>query len=281
MIYEHDLNARLSISNDLAKDFKEISIPFGELGEILKSNLNYSFFIYKDNYRKESNTKLKLSNCIALDFDDGLTIDEAKQIFKDYSYCLATTKSHQKEKHSKICDRFRLILPLEENINLNTKDFKFLLKKMILDLKADNACSDISRFFYAYEKSEVYFNCGKLFDLEDAFIKAKKQEQIRNEIKAQKDKRSPTIIFEGKKIETLRSISKTPYMLKVLKFSEKFFSGGRNNYLFSVAMYLRESGFSDDEVINEIFWINSQASDGISEDEIVNTIFKSMRIFDI
>lgn len=277
MNYAFDLSARLSISTELAKDYKEISIPFGDLEKIVSTEQNYSFFVYKNDYRKESNTQLELTNCIALDFDSGLTIDKAKEIFSEYTFCLATTKSHQKEKNGSIWDRFRLILPLNESLGMSVADYKFLLKKMILELKADNACSDVARFFYGYKDSEVIFNYGKLFDAESGLQKAKKQEEIRRQTRSRIEERKPTIEFTGEKIDTLRAISKSDNMLKVLKFHDKFGAGNRNNYLFSVAMYLRESGFTDDEVISEVLWINSQG-DGISENEIEQTIFKSLRI---
>lgn len=123
--------------------------------------------------------------------------------------------------------------------------------------------------------SEVFYNFGDLFDLDKAMEKIKKKKQIIKEMTKTKE-RVVNIHFDGSKIDTLRQISHTDKMLRLLKFNERFGAGGRNNYLFACAKYLQDSGMSDDEVISEVLWINSQG-DGISEEEISHTIFRSLR----
>ena len=276
-MYAHDLNITFSISNDLAKDYISKSLPFGEFGTILKSKFNYSPFQYRENYRNENNSILTNANCIFLDFDDGLSIDKAKGIFSHLCYVLATTKSHQKEKNGKVCDRFRIVIPCETNISLSKEDYKELMSDIITTHGADRACKDIARFYYGYENCDVFYNFGDLFDLDKAMEKVKKKKQIIKEMTKTKE-RVVNIIFDGSKIDTLRQISHTDKMLRLLKFNERFGAGGRNNYLFACAKYLQDSGMTDDEVISEVLWINRQG-DGISEEEIKQTIFKSLRIY--
>lgn len=276
-MYAHDLNITFSTSKDLAKDYISHSLPFGKFGSILKSNLNYSPFQYRENYRKEDNSVLANANAIFLDFDDGLSMDKAKSVFSDFCYVLATTKSHQKEKNGKVCDRFRIVIPCETNIHLCKEDYKELMNDIITTYGADKACKDIARFYYGYENAEVFYNFGELFDLDNAILKAKKKKQIIKEMTKTKE-RVVNIHFDGSKVDTLRQISHTDKMLRLLKFNERFGAGGRNNYLFACAKYLQDSGMSDDEVVSEVLWINSMG-DGISEDEIKHTIFKSLRIY--
>ena len=107
--------------------------------------------------------------------------------------------------------------------------------------------------------------------------KIQKKKQIIKEMTKTKE-RVVNIHFDGSKIDTLRQISHTDKMLRLLKFNERFGAGGRNNYLFACAKYLQDSGMMDNEVVNEVLWINSQG-DGISEEEIKQTIFKSLRIY--
>lgn len=276
-MFTHDLNITFSTSNNLAKDYISHSLPFGEFGDILKTEINYSPFQYRENYRKEDNSILTNANAIFLDFDDGLSIDKAKSIFSDFCYVLATTKSHQKEKNGKVCDRFRIVIPCETNIHLCKEDYKELMNDIITTYGADKACKDIARFYYGYENAEVFYNFGELFDLDNAILKAKKKKQIIKEMTNTKE-RVVNIHFDGSKVDTLRQISHTDKMLRLLKFNERFGAGGRNNYLFACAKYLQYSGMSDDEVVSEVLWINSMG-DGISEDEIKHTIFKSLRIY--
>jgi len=275
-MYCHDLNITFSISNDLAKDYIPKSLPFGEFESILKSKVHYSPFQYRENYRKEDNSVLSNTNALFLDFDDGMTIDKAKSVFSGLCYVLATTKSHQVEKNNKVCDRFRIIIPTETNINISKEEYKELIGDIIDTYGADRACKDIARFYYGHEKSEVFYNFGDLFDIEKAMEKVKKKKQIIKEMT--KTKERAVISFDGTKIDTLRQISKTDKMLKILKFSDKFGSGGRNTYLFSCAKYLQENGMSDEEVKSEILWVNSQGSDPLIEKEINKTIFYSLRL---
>ena len=276
-MYAHDLNITFSTSKDLAKDYISNSLPFGEFGTILKSEINYSPFQYRENYRKEDNSVLTNANCIFLDFDDGLSIDKAKGVFSHLCYVLATTKSHQKEKNGKVCDRFRIVIPCETNITLCKEDYKELMNDIITTYGADRACKDIARFYYGFKDSEVFYNFGDLFDLEKAMEKIKKKKQIIKEMTKTKE-RVVNIHFDGSKVDTLRQISHSDKMLRLLKFNERFGAGGRNNYLFACAKYLQDSGMTDDEVVSEVLWINSQG-DGISEEEIKQTIFKSLRIY--
>lgn len=276
-MYAHDLNITFSTSKELAKDYISNSLPFGEFGTILKSEINYSPFQYRENYRKEDNSVLTNANCIFLDFDDGLSIDKAKGVFSHLCYVLATTKSHQKEKNGKVCDRFRIVIPCETNITLCKEDYKELMNDIITTYGADRACKDIARFYYGFKDSEVFYNFGDLFDLEKAMEKIKKKKQIIKEMTNTKE-RVVNIHFDGSKVDTLRQISHTDKMLRLLKFNERFGAGGRNNYLFACAKYLQDSGMTDDEVVSEVLWINGQG-DGISEEEIKQTIFKSLRIY--
>lgn len=142
-MYAHDLNITFSTSKELAKDYISNSLPFGDFGTILKSEINYSPFQYRENYRKEDNSVLTNANCIFLDFDDGLSIDKAKGIFSHLCYVLATTKSHQKEKNGKVCDRFRIVIPCETNITLSKEEYKELMNDIITTYGADRACKKI------------------------------------------------------------------------------------------------------------------------------------------
>ena len=276
-MYAHDLNITFSTSKELAKNYISNSLPFGEFGDILKSEINYSPFQYRENYRNENNSVLTNANCIFLDFDDGLSIDKAKGVFSHLCYVLATTKSHQKDKNGKVCDRFRIVIPCETNITLSKQDYKELMNDIITTYGADRACKDIARFYYGFKDSEVFYNFGDLFDLEKAMEKIKKKKQIIKEMTKTKE-RAVNIHFDGSKVDTLRQISHSDKMLRLLKFNERFGAGGRNNYLFACAKYLQDSGMSDDEVVSEVLWINGQG-DGISEEEIKQTILKSLRIY--
>jgi putative DNA primase/helicase len=88
-----------------------------QLVELCKQN-HYSPHQFENGVRN-SKSYLK-SECIIVDFDDGLTIEEAKNRFKGIYYFLITSKSHQtvkpKKEHLGKVDRFHVIFPLETPI---------------------------------------------------------------------------------------------------------------------------------------------------------------------
>jgi hypothetical protein len=138
---------KISIGQDGDKvNFEAVDVrDIRELSElILKSP--YSLGIFKDNYRTKAN--FVQAEAIGLDFDEGMSLAEATELFKDYSHIIAPSRSHQVEKNGKVCDRFRVILILSEPIT-DAKVFEATWFELFKQFpKLDKACKDASRFFY-------------------------------------------------------------------------------------------------------------------------------------
>jgi hypothetical protein len=131
--------------NDLGKIDAEVEFQnLDELaGAIMVSNWSPARF----NGRRTIKDALELS-LLVFDVDDGCVLPVAKTIFKEYQYIIATTKSHQREKNGKVCDRFRVILPLSSPIT-NDEDYKATFEYYRNKFPfVDQTCKDISRFFY-------------------------------------------------------------------------------------------------------------------------------------
>lgn len=116
---------------------------------------NYSLGTFKNNERSKEN--FISAEAIGLDFDGGMTLEEAKLSFADYRHVIATTRNHQKEKNGVTCDRFRVILFLTTPIT-NAQDFEATWHSLAkLAPACDKACKDASRFFYP-SQAVVSFN---------------------------------------------------------------------------------------------------------------------------
>jgi len=73
---------------------------------------NYSLNVWKDGRCCKQNY-IGMTG-IALDFDEGVTLDQARERFAPYIYIIHTTTSHQVTKgKNPPCDRFRVILPFK------------------------------------------------------------------------------------------------------------------------------------------------------------------------
>ena len=102
---------------------------------------------FKNGHRCASNS-IGVQNTLWLDFDDGITLEEAKEKFKDYWYVIYPSMHHQKEKDGKpACDRFRVVLKVKEPMPKEKDRYQDVMEKIALDLGADDACKDYSRYY--------------------------------------------------------------------------------------------------------------------------------------
>lgn len=132
---------------------------------------------FKDGHRCASNS-IGVQNTLWLDFDDGLTIEQAKEKFKDYWYVIYTSMNHQKEKHGlPACDRFRVVLKVKEPMPKEKDRYQAVMEKIAQDLGADDACKDYSRYYRGNSEAEIWVNTeGDYFDW-SFYDKAKEKEQ--------------------------------------------------------------------------------------------------------
>ncbi|WJE64684.1 hypothetical protein QRE63_01515 [Bacillus mycoides] len=94
---------------------------------------------------KRSKVNWESQQVIALDFDEGLTLDEAKNdaFFKEYAAFLYTTFRHKESHH-----KFRVVFVLEKPLN-RYKDFEHVMDSLLERYpQADRACRDGSRLFF-------------------------------------------------------------------------------------------------------------------------------------
>ena len=214
----------------------------------------YSAHSFLDGYRKAVNG-IEGFTLVMLDFDEGVALDTAKLIFEEYTYLIATTKSHRKDKKGKIEDRFRVILPMQDKLELNAEEYSKFYKALLDDLpvQADKATSDISRFFYSSE-GEHWYNEGVLFDA---------TKYIPNTQEAD------TYQKEGVKLAKKNINGIGQYILR----NE---SSGRNHQLIKYSLLLMDKGYTHEECRQEVLRLNKQFGSPLAESEIKRTIFKSI-----
>lgn len=118
---------------------------------------------FEGDYRLKKN--LIQTDIIALDIDDGLSLPEAKKLFRDYKHIIATSRNHRKYKNGKNRDRFRVVLFLTEPITDNPT-FKATWNALAEICPAlDRACSDSSRFYYPCTSTASLNLKGKTIDV--------------------------------------------------------------------------------------------------------------------
>ena len=144
--------------------YKSKVIDFKNIIDIVKSDYRqYSPFVFKDGKKISENWDNSNQNLVILDIDDGLSLNEAKTIFMEYNYLIATTKSHQVDKKGLKCDRFRVIIP-SNNIPIGDDYFKFteMLEKKYPFI--DRQVNTKTGAFLGFFECDYFYNDGKLFD---------------------------------------------------------------------------------------------------------------------
>lgn len=163
------------------KGFKKKTIAWDEILDVITMGRAYSPSFFKDDHRSNSNY-LGGNEVIFLDIDDGLTIAQAKDMFSDLDAIIVTTKSHQKEKNGIVCDRFRVVIRLDEPMNLLSDEYRSAMTAIFnyFGSVADKQTSDPARFFFSSPTDcEVYYTGGsKTFQWREVYEKAQRIAEI-------------------------------------------------------------------------------------------------------
>ena len=144
--------------------FKKNEGKFENIYKLVCGKYRYSAGTFLNGYITDENY-LREQNLFIIDIDDGLTLEDAKGLFRDYTYLIATTKSHQIEKNGTICDRFRLILPTISKFHLEPKIYSDMYMNVLNAIgiyEADNKCRNSSRWYYGNETGEHWYNDGSI-----------------------------------------------------------------------------------------------------------------------
>lgn len=122
-----------------------------ELGEII-TKTNWSCGTFNENERSIDN--FIESYFMALDIDEGVTIEEAQNRLKGLSHIIAPTRNHKREKNGKVADRFRIVLTLDNPVRDKNDYYTTYAELLRLFPEADRACQDPARMFYP--SKEIY-----------------------------------------------------------------------------------------------------------------------------
>jgi P4 family phage/plasmid primase-like protien len=163
-------NEKVSAANVAANWFvKPVSIKTEKDVKEVFCKSSYSPHQWENGIRKQAN--YIQSTFIVIDYDEGLTIKEARDRFSPYNHIIITSKSHQivKPKHEELgkIDRFHILFPIDEAITDPEKIKKLKYAKIFEG--SDPAVYETGRFFFpSPENAEVYINEeGKNIDIED------------------------------------------------------------------------------------------------------------------
>jgi hypothetical protein len=180
---------------------------FYQIHTYVTSGKAYSQYSFREFYRKGVNNEGD-ATILCLDFDNGMTLDQAKNKFGKLQCCIVTTKSHQIMKSGQKCDRFRVILPLTSPLNIPLEDYPAFLNMInqITGGEVDPSTKDLARFYYSSpeDASVWYSESTKRFPWESTYSQVKR-ERVKSKIekKINESKREGKNNYSGKQKNTL------------------------------------------------------------------------------
>ena len=241
--------------------FKAYRLPFDKVANMVKSAGQYSAVQFREGYRCVKNA-IPFSELIILDYDDGVTLCDAVEMFRQYIGIVATTRSHRKEKNGVVCDRFRVILPTRKSVKLEAVEFSKMMKEVIHNYGTDKACSDMSRMYYGNPEAEVFFLDGyQLFDWEPFYQSALDKERQR-----QQQYRKPIQQASGDREAAQLDKTTRTY------WEKNFVPGSRNVTVFTLAVLRKNAGAPMDI----LYSLNSSSGCPLPDDEM-NRIIRNAK----
>lgn len=239
---------RLSYSDHWAYRYQNETAPFSELHTLTgEDDMHWCNHHFKEGHRLDDNA-IAGFNMIVVDCDGDVSLDTVREVMKDYTYFIHTTKSHQNEAG---LDRFRLVLPINYFLELDQDEYREFMNSILawLPFKSDEGANQRARKWMTCAGSTHMYNEGKLLDALDFIPKTRRNDEHRKTYQA---------------LENLDNLERW--------FAQRIATGSRNTQMIKYALALVDSGMNLVEVQGQVHSFNKKLSDPLSEDELDNTV---------
>lgn len=243
----------VAYSDHYAYNYSNEKVPF----ELLGSNLfqaqghHWANHFFSKGHRAEENV-VKGFNMIVIDVDTGTSLAAAHELLKDYKFITYTTKRHRTEGHG---DRFRLILPINYVLELDSEDYKGFMDGVTqwLPFKIDEAANQRARKWESFGGGQLKTNDGELLDALPFIPKTSKNEQYKQGMQ---------------KVQSLDNLERW--------FAQRMATGSRNNQMIRFALALVDSGTDLMTVNKQVHAFNQKLSAPLTTEEIDMTILTTV-----
>ncbi len=244
---ETDLNEMvISYSDHWAYNYMCEKVPFDQLHVLTQtSGMHWANHHFKGGHRAEENVFVGF-NMIVIDVDGGITLDTVHELMKEYKFMTYTTKRHSDEEN-----RFRLIIPMNYYLELDSSEYKEFMNTVMawLPFKTDESANQRAKKWECFDGEYHYNMEGELLDVLGFIPKTSKNEQFKQGFQA---------------VESLDNLERW--------FAQRIASGNRNNQMIKYALALVDSGMDLMSVGKQVHAFNQKLNTPLDEEEIDNTI---------
>ncbi len=245
---ETDLSKiRISYSNHWAFNYGAEEVPFDQLHNLSQAeDMHWCNHFFRKDHRAEENV-IDGFNIIVIDVDGGVDINLVHELMKDYKHFTYTTKSHTDDSH-----RFRLVLPINYILELDTEEYKDFMNSFMewLPFKSDETANQRAKKWETCSTGTYHYNLeGEILDALPFIPRTSRNEDYKR---------------QTKNLESLDNLERW--------FAQKITSGNRNNHMIKYALALVDSGMTLVDVSKQVHDFNRKLNNPLSEDEIDSTI---------
>lgn len=243
---ETDLSKMIvGYSTDITTDYRNEYAPFDQLHRLTQAQgLHWVSHHLNGGYRNEENS-IPGFNMVVIDVDGTATLSTAKLLLKNYKYLIYTTKRHTEQEN-----RFRIILPINYELQMDAKDFKEFMTNIYewLPFEVDDQTNQRSRKWLSHD-GHFEYNEGEVLDALPFIPKTSKNEKRKELLNSQQS-------MDNLERWVINNIG----------------DGNRNNMLLRYAMILLDAGFDFEGIRQRVVQLNSKIADKLDETEIMTTI---------
>ncbi|WP_227503330.1 DUF3987 domain-containing protein [Moraxella bovoculi] len=235
---------------DMTKGYRNETAKFEDLPKLFKADgFHWLSHHVQHGYRKEENG-ISGFNLLVLDVDGSTNLSTAKLLLNGYKAIYYTTKRHTDSEN-----RFRIILPTNYTLKMDSKEYKEFYNNILKDLpfEVDTQCAIRTKKWLSNANAEVSIIDGELFDVLPYIPKSSKNAEREQRLESQQE------------LDNLERwvINNTG-------------DGNRNNMLHRYASVLMDAGFSFESIKEKTIALNNKLIDKLDELELANTIFHTI-----
>ena len=237
----------VSYSDHWAYNYLGEKVPFDQLHQLTQAQgMHWANHHFKNGHRSEENV-LPGFNMVVVDVDEGISLDAAQDLMKDYKFLTYTTKRHTEDNN-----RFRMVLPINYVLDLDGDEYKEFMNAFLewLPFRSDESANQRAKKWESFDGGQYHYNLeGEVLDALKFIPKTSKNEQYR------------------KSMQELQSLDNLERW-----FAQRISSGNRNNQMIKFALALVDSGMNLVEVSHAVHAFNNKLSSPLNEEEIDSTI---------
>lgn len=186
---------------------------------------------------------------VVVDVDGGTTVETARELLKDYTYLIYTTKRHTDDAH-----RFRIIMPINYRLELDADEFREFMSNVFswLPFPVDTQTNQRERKWLTHP-GQYWYNDGELLDALKFIPKTSRNEEYKASVV---------------KLENLDNLERW--------FAQRMVTGNRNNHMLRFAMALVDSGLTYQQIERRVLDFNAKLDNKLPDDELRQTVLISV-----